>query len=76
MSGEASLSSGHDGLAELIRIGGDISSRIEAAYTRLLSRIDNETSLIILLCTEIINQGGNRCRSNGDEYPIYGEDVS
>jgi hypothetical protein len=46
---ETTLGGGHDRLAELIRIGRDVSGGIEPLDTRLLTLVDDKTTLSILV---------------------------
>ena len=66
----------HDRLTELVRVRRYISGSIESLHGCLLSLVDDEASLGILLRRHAVDDRRKRCRSDGDEYSIEGEDIA
>lgn len=72
---QTTFGGGHDGLAELVTIGSDITSSIETFDACLLTLVDDETTFGIFIGIQSINHGRDRCRTDGDEYAIEREDI-
>ncbi len=73
---ETSFCCTHDRLTEFIAIRRYISGSVESSHGCLLSLVDDEASLGILLWRHTVDNLRKRCRSDGDEYSIEGEDIA
>jgi hypothetical protein len=58
IGGEATLSSGHDRLTELVGVGCHVSCCIESLHTCLLALVDDKATLSILVRREAVDNLG------------------